>query len=113
MGCAEWGGVHGWGVQSRGVWGGAHSAGEPWALCSAWWGPVVSDGACEGVLVGHHRCHKMMARAARLEHLGFVTQGRLFVSGLLDVQGSQRNVAEVIATLPQVKGPKGFVHGRA
>ena len=58
-------------------------------------------------------CHEMTTHAAQLECSGFVTQERFFVSGLLDVQGSQHDVAKVVATLPQMKGLRGFVRGVA
>ena len=58
-------------------------------------------------------CHEMMTCAAQLERSGFVTRERFFISGLLDVQGSQHDVAEVVATLPQMKGLRGFVRGIA
>ena len=55
----------------------------------------------------------MMACAARLERSGLVTQERFVVSGLLGEQGSWLNVAEGVATLPQVKGQKDFILLRA
>ena len=58
-------------------------------------------------------CHEMMARAARLERLGSVMQWKFFVSELQDVQGSWHNVAKAAATLPLMKGPRGFIHGGA
>ena len=55
----------------------------------------------------------MMARAARLERLGFVTREGLSVSGLPDIQGFRHDAAEDVATLPRVKGRMGFVHDGA
>ena len=52
-----------------------------------------------------------MARAAQLERSGSVTQEKSFVFGLLDVRGFRHDVAEAVATLPQVKGLKDFIHG--
>ena len=55
-GARGWGaqskGAHGWGTQNKGARGGARETGEPRASCGALWGLVVSDGACEGALVG-------------------------------------------------------------
>ena len=55
----------------------------------------------------------MMAHAARLERSGFVMRVKLSVSGPQDIQGSRLSVAEVVATLPLMKGQRGFVHSKA
>ena len=55
----------------------------------------------------------MTARAARLEHSGIVMQEKFFIFGLPDVRGFRHDAAEVVATLPQLKGPKGFICSKA
>ena len=57
-------------------------------------------------------CHETTARAARLERSGSVTQVRPVSNGLV-VQGFWRDILEDSATLPPMKGPRGFVRGEA
>ena len=58
-------------------------------------------------------CHETTARAARLERSGSVTLWSSSVSELRDVWGFRLDVAEAVATLPLMKGPKGSVRGEA
>ena len=54
----------------------------------------------------------MTTRAARLERGSSVTLVRL-VSTVLVVRGFRLDSLGDFATLPLMKGPKGFVHGEA
>ena len=54
----------------------------------------------------------MTARAARLERQVHVTLVRL-VSNVQVSQGFRHGTLEGFATLPQMKGQRGFVHGEA
>ena len=55
----------------------------------------------------------MTARAARLEQGVQVTRGRFKFFGPPGMLGSQHNVVSAVATLPRMKGQKGFVHSEA
>ena len=55
----------------------------------------------------------MTARAARLEQGILVTLGKIEFVGLLDVRGSQHDVASAGATPLLEKGQRGFVLGGA
>ena len=57
-------------------------------------------------------CHKTTARAARLEQVILVTLV-LPVSNVRVVQGLLHDSLGGLATLPWMKGPKGFVRGGA
>ena len=59
------------------------------------------------------RCHETTARAARLERGVSVTLRQIGFSGLLDVPGSQHDVASAAATPLRTKGQRGFVLGGA
>ena len=58
-------------------------------------------------------CHETTARAARLEQGVLVTLRWIGFSELRGERGSQLGAVSTVATLPQVKGPRGSVHDEA
>ena len=58
-------------------------------------------------------CHETTARAARLERGVPVTLGWIEFSLPLDGPVSQCDAVSTVATLPLVKGLKGFIHVEA
>ena len=61
------------------------------------------------LVIIHHGCHKMTARAARLEQGFPVTLKWIGYVGLRGRPVSQRDAVSAVATLPRMKGQKGFV----
>ena len=59
-----------------------------------------------------HKCHETTARAARLEQGFLVTLVRP-VSNVQVSWGFLHNILSGFATLPQLKGQRGFVHVEA